>query len=152
MITLKFVLFGYPSSILEERSAKVKKVSLSKRLTMHSITLKNIKVFTNHGCLTEEEKIGSDYLVNLLIEADLSKASISDDLGDTVDYVHLNTIVVEEMQIRAKLLEHVAQRIIDRVIKELAMVQFVEVSVAKVNPPIGGDVAEVIVTMASSRD
>ena len=119
---------------------------------MHSIHLKNIRVFTNHGCLSEEEKIGSDYVVNLLIEVDLSKASKSDQLSDTVDYVHLNTIVVEEMQIRSKLLEHVSQRIINRVLEELSMVQFVEVSVAKVNPPIGGDVAEVVVTMAESRE
>ena len=118
---------------------------------MHSIHLKNIRVFTNHGCLTEEEKIGSDYLVNLSVKADLSKASDSDQLIDTVDYVTLNTIVVEEMEIRAKLLEHVGQRIINRVLNELAMVQFVEVSVAKINPPIGGDVAEVVVTMNGNR-
>lgn len=118
---------------------------------MHSIKLKNIRVFANHGCLIEEEKIGSDYLVNLSIEADLSVASQSDDLSDTVDYVRLNAIVVEEMNIRAKLLEHVAQRIINRVLKELLLVKFVEVSVAKVNPPIGGDVAEVVVTMTESR-
>jgi len=119
---------------------------------MHSIHLKNIRVFTNHGCLTEEEKIGSDYVVNLLIEADLSNAAQSDELGDTVDYVHLNSIVVEEMKKRSKLLEHVGQRIIDRTFKELKMVQFIEVSVAKVNPPIGGDVAEVVVTMMGNRE
>ncbi len=119
---------------------------------MHSIHLKNIRVFTNHGCLTEEEKIGSDYIVNLVIEADLSSAANSDDLSDTVDYVALNDIVVEEMKVRAKLLEHVSQRIIDRVLNELSMVQYVAVSVAKVNPPIGGDVAEVVVTMSESRE
>jgi dihydroneopterin aldolase len=119
---------------------------------MHSIHLKNIRVFTNHGCLTEEEKIGSDYLVNLRIEANLSTAAKSDSLSDTIDYVHLNTIVVEEMQKRSKLLEHVGQRIINRVLEELDKVQFVDVSVAKVNPPIGGDVAEVIVTMTERRE
>ncbi|EDM45325.1 putative dihydroneopterin aldolase [unidentified eubacterium SCB49] len=118
---------------------------------MHSIHLKNIRVFTNHGCLTEEEKIGSDYLVNLSVKADLSKASESDQLVDTVDYVTLNNIVVEEMEIRSELLEHVGQRIINRVLNELTMVQFVEVSVAKINPPIGGDVAEVVVTMNGNR-
>jgi dihydroneopterin aldolase len=39
---------------------------------------------------------------------------LSDDLNDTVDYVLLNKIVVEEMEIRSHLLEHVAQRIITR--------------------------------------
>ena len=35
-------------------------------------------------------------------------------LIDTVDYVHLNFIVKEEMAIRSKLLEEVAKRILDR--------------------------------------
>ena len=118
---------------------------------MSSIRLKNIRIFTNHGCLTEEEKIGSDYLVNLTVQADLSEAARSDQLKDTVDYVHLNRIVKEQMAQRSKLLEHVGQRIIDTIFEELPVVESVEVTVSKVNPPIGGDVAEVSVTMSSSR-
>ena len=118
---------------------------------MSSIKLKDIRIFTNHGCLTEEEKIGSDYLVNLTVNADLSEAAISDALRDTVDYVHLNKIVKDEMAIRSKLLEHVGKRIIDRIFEQLPLVSFVEVEVSKVNPPIGGDVAAVSVTMSSER-
>jgi len=118
---------------------------------MSSIRLKNIRIFTNHGCLTEEEKIGSDYLVNLTVKADLSKAAVSDHLKDTVDYVHLNRIVKEQMAIRSKLLEHVGQRIIDTIFAELPKVDYVKVRVSKVNPPIGGDVAEVSVSMSSKR-
>lgn len=118
---------------------------------MSTIRLKNIKIFAFHGCLVEEEKIGSDYLVNLSVKADLSKAATSDRLSDTVDYVHLQRIVKNEMAIRSKLLEHVGQRIIAVVFKEIPLVSAVKVTVAKVNPPIGGDVAEVSVTMQSTR-
>lgn len=118
---------------------------------MSTIRLKDIRIFTNHGCLSEEEKIGSDYLVNLTVEADLSEASRSDSLKDTVDYVHLNKIVKDQMGIRSKLLEHVGQRIIDQIFDQLPLVGFVEVEVSKVNPPIGGDVAEVSVTMNARR-
>ena len=118
---------------------------------MSTIRLKDIRLFANHGCLTEEEKIGSDYLVNLSVKANLVKASETDQLRDTVDYVHLNKIVKEQMAIRSKLLEHVGRRIIDVIFEELPLVSQVKVSVAKVNPPIGGDVAEVSVTMKSKR-
>ena len=74
---------------------------------MSTIRLKNIRIYANHGCLTEEEKIGSDYLVNLTVKANLVTAAVSDKLSDTVDYVHLNKIVKEQMAIRSKLLEHV---------------------------------------------
>jgi len=118
---------------------------------MSIIRLKNIKIYAFHGCLVEEGKIGSDYLVNLSVKANLSKAASTDSLKDTVDYVHLQKIVKEEMAIRSKLLEHVGQRIIDRIFGELSLVNQVKVSVSKVNPPIGGDVAEVSVTMKSKR-
>ena len=51
----------------------------------------------------------------------------------------------------SKLLEHVTKRIIDRILKELSLVQKTMVSVSKVNPPIGGDVEKVTVRLKSKR-
>jgi 7,8-dihydroneopterin aldolase/epimerase/oxygenase len=117
---------------------------------MGTIKLKNIRTFSYHGCLVEESKIGSNYRVDLEIEADLSTSAKSDKLADTVDYVHLNKIVVEEMAIRAELLEHVAKRIVDRTLQELEMVTKVTVEVSKLNPPIGGDVEEVTIILTEN--
>ncbi|ALM21079.1 dihydroneopterin aldolase [Nonlabens tegetincola] len=118
---------------------------------MHKIKLNNVRVFTNHGCLDEEERIGSDYRVDLEISADLTKSAQTDHLKDTVDYVSLNRIIKEEMAIRSKLLEQVAKRILDRIFKEEPLVQQATVQVAKINPPIGGDVESVIIEMSESR-
>jgi dihydroneopterin aldolase len=101
--------------------------------------------------LKEEMLIGSDYRVDLEISADLSQPANSDQLSETVDYVHLNNIIKEEMTVRSNLLEHVAKRIIDRIFKEIKEVTEVEVEVAKINPPIGGDVESVSVKLSSSR-
>ncbi|MGJ8660267.1 dihydroneopterin aldolase [Cellulophaga fucicola] len=118
---------------------------------MGKITVSNIKTYAYHGCLQEEALIGSDYLVNVTVYADLKKASVSDDLEDTVDYVHINHIVKQEMAIRSKLLEHVAKRIIDRIFSELSIVNESEVTVSKLNPPIGGDVEMVSITVQLTR-
>tara|TARA_R110000772_G_scaffold126642_3_gene233714 strand:- start:118 stop:474 length:357 start_codon:yes stop_codon:yes gene_type:complete len=118
---------------------------------MGTIRLKNIKIYAFHGCLIEEGQIGSDYLVNLSVKADLKKASKTDALADTVDYVLLQKIVRDEMAVRAKLLEQVANRIIDSIFLKVEMVTAVKVTVAKRNPPIGGDVAEVSITMKRER-
>ena len=112
---------------------------------MGKVILKDIRVYAFHGCMEEEELIGSDYIVNLEVETDMHQPANSDLLKDAVDYVQLNTIVKEEMLIRSRLLEHIAQRIIDRILKQFPMVKNVEVKVAKQNPPIGGDVKEVCV-------
>ena len=103
---------------------------------MGIIKLKNIRTYSYHGCLIEEGKIGSDYTINLEVKTDLRKSSISDDLKDTVDYVLLNRIVVEEMAIRSDLLEHVAHRIITRIFEEIPEVSRIIVAVSKLNPPI----------------
>ena len=118
---------------------------------MGTIKLKNIRTFSYHGCLTEESRIGSDYRTDLRIKTDLRKSSSSDRLEDTVDYVLLNRIVVEEMAVRSNLLEHVAHRIIRRIFGELPSVSRIVLSVAKLNPPIGGDVAAVAIEMEEYR-
>lgn len=118
---------------------------------MGNILLKKIKVYAYHGCLVEEGQIGSDYLVDLKVKASLEEAAKTDNLHDTVDYVHLNRIVKEEMAIRSKLLEHVGKRIIKRIFEELLLVNEIRVRVSKVNPPIGGNVSEVVVSMKGKR-
>ena len=118
---------------------------------MGKIKLNNIRVHAWHGCLKEESIIGSDYRVDLEVNADLSVPSKSDKLSDTVDYVHLNTIIKEEMDIKSKLLEHVAKRILNRIFMEIPKIKSAEISVSKINPPIGGDVESVSVNIQNYR-
>jgi dihydroneopterin aldolase len=118
---------------------------------MGVIKINNIKVYAFHGCLDEEAKIGSAYRIDVKVKADLRKSAKTDELADTVDYVHLNYIVTQEMAIRSKLLEEVAQRILSRFFSELKMIQKATVCVAKINPPMGGNVEEVAVILTEKR-
>ncbi|SRR6056297_128965 len=118
---------------------------------MGTVRVENIRVYGHHGCLSEETTIGSDYLVNILVKTNLSKAAVSDALVDTVDYVHINKIVEEEMAVPSKLLEHVAKRISDRIFSEISMVKKSTVAVSKINPPINGDVEKVTIVLKSKR-
>ena len=118
---------------------------------MGIIKVNNIKLYAFHGCLDEEAKIGSEYRVDVEVAADLTKSAQTDNLVDTVDYVHLNHIVKQEMAIRSKLLEEVAQRILDRFFNEVPMIEKARVDVAKINPPIGGNVEAVVISMTKER-
>ncbi|WP_458628234.1 dihydroneopterin aldolase [Winogradskyella sp. PC D3.3] len=118
---------------------------------MGIIKVENIRVFANHGCLKEETAIGSDYRVDLKVKVNLIKSSKSDDLRDTVSYVFLNKVVREEMAIPSKLLEAVAQRILDRIFSEDSLITKATVAVSKINPPIGGDVEKVTIKMTQKR-
>lgn len=122
-----------------------------KRTDLGIIKVENIKVYAYHGCLDEETKIGSEYRVDLVIKADLNSSSKSDDLNDTVDYVLLNKIVKEQMNIPSKLLETVAKRILDRIFLESNLVAKATISVSKINPPIGGNVEMVTIILTEKR-
>ncbi len=106
---------------------------------MGKLHLQNIKIFAYHGCMEVEEMIGSFYEVNLLVKADLSKVSKTDNILDTVNYVELNKIIHEQMAIVSKTIEHVADRILNTIGDDFLDVNFAEVSISKVNPPVDGD-------------
>ncbi|TND10617.1 MAG: dihydroneopterin aldolase [Bacteroidetes bacterium] len=110
------------------------------------ININGIKLRANHGCLDEEAVIGGDYIVHVELYADLAKASVTDDLDDTLDYVTVYNIVKTEMAIRSKLIEHVAQRIASRLKKEFTSLERGSVTVIKLRPPIHGNVEQVSVT------
>ena len=118
---------------------------------MGKVYVENIQVYAYHGCLPEETLIGSDYRVDVWVEGDLSVSSVSDQLADTIDYVTLCACVREEMATPSKLLEHVAQRILDRIFAASAQVSLANIKVAKINPPIGGHVASVAVVLERER-
>ena len=116
---------------------------------MGQIYLENIRAFSHHGCMKEEKIIGSEYRVDLWVVADLSVASQTDDLNDAPDYVLLHEIVVSEMKTASKLLEHVAQRIINQIKSKVASLEEVKVRVTKINPPISGGVQSVSVLLTA---
>ena len=118
---------------------------------MDKIVLEGVRLYAYHGCMDEESRIGSDYMVGITVWANLNESAQTDKLKDTVDYVSLNRIIAEEMAIRASLLEVVVNRILIRVLNEEPMVIKAKVRVSKLAPPINGDVERVSVEMIRKR-
>jgi 7,8-dihydroneopterin aldolase/epimerase/oxygenase len=137
--------------LIKKYCAKLGNFDDLKYHNMGIIKVENIRVFAHHGCLKEETKIGSDYRVDLKVEANLQTSAKSDKLSDTVDYVFLNRIVREEMTIPSYLLETVGKRILDRIFNEDKLINKATIWVSKLNPPIGGDVEKVTIKMTDKR-
>jgi dihydroneopterin aldolase len=64
-----------------------------------------------------------------------------------VDYCVVFDCVKEEMAIRSKLIEHVAQRIVNALRKKYVDVKTFSVTVTKIVPPMNGAVDHVSVTV-----
>jgi dihydroneopterin aldolase len=116
---------------------------------MDLISIENMEFYAFHGHYHEEQIVGSKFLVNLTIEADLDKAAVSDALKDTINYQSVYRVVKEEMEKKSKLLESIAKRIIDTMYAHFESIQKVTVKISKINPPIGGGrIEKVSVTLS----
>jgi len=105
---------------------------------MGKILLQGLKFYAYHGHYEEEQEMGNEFEVDVVLETDLSTPAASDNLKDTIDYGIIYQLIEREMQCPSRLLENIAQRIIAVVQGEYAGIEQIEVKVTKFNPPIGG--------------
>ena len=109
------------------------------KLMSSKIYLRNVRFHAFHGVLPQEGIVGNDYLVNLVLDYDFSSAMKTDDLQGTLNYAEVYQKVREEMAVSSKLLEHVAGRIAHRLFSDFPEIQKLQLSITKVNPPMGAD-------------
>lgn len=109
------------------------------KLMSSKIYLRNVRFHAFHGVLPQERIVGNDYLVNLVLDYDFSSAVQTDDLQGTLNYAEVYQKVREEMAVPSKLLEHVAGRIAHRLFSDFPEIQKLQLSITKVNPPMGAD-------------
>lgn len=109
------------------------------KLMSSKIYLRNERFHAFHGVLPQEGIVGNDYLVNLVVDYDFSSAMKTDDLQGTLNYAEVYQKVREEMAVPSKLLEHVAGRIAHRLFSDFPEIQKLQLSITKVNPPMGAD-------------
>ena len=121
---------------------------------MNSILeLNNMKFYAYHGVLPQEHVVGGRYRVSLRLHADVGAAMLSDNLADTVDYAAVCTLVKAEMAVPSALIEHVARRIMERILREFPRVKRVEIRLCKLQPPVSGvEIGEACIVSSLSRD
>lgn len=109
------------------------------KLMSSKIYLRNVRFHAFHGVLPQEGIVGNDYLVNLVLDYEFSSAMQTDKLQGTLNYAEVYQKVREEMAVPSKLLEHVAGRIAHRLFSDFPEIQKLQLSITKVNPPMGAD-------------
>ncbi len=113
-----------------------------------TMTLRNMHFYAYHGVMPHEKIVGGDYRVTLHLEADLSPACGSDELGDTLNYAHLYELVKSEMETPSRLIEHLAGRIRSKIREHYPQIASLTVTVAKLHPPISGMMEAAEITLS----
>ncbi|MEL6536285.1 MAG: dihydroneopterin aldolase [Bacteroidota bacterium] len=117
-----------------------------------TIALEGLEFYAYHGVHPEEQVVGNRFAVDLEVVSEVSRAVADDDLEGTVDYGLLYKIVEEVMAQPVKLLEHLAGKMIRRILEELPTVEEVTIQVAKANPPVGGVARQSKIRLTQARN
>jgi 7,8-dihydroneopterin aldolase/epimerase/oxygenase len=99
-----------------------------------TIELKQLRFFAYHGLYKEEQKIGNDFEVDLLVSYNTSE--MVTDISDTINYVTLYEIVKEEMKKTTELLETLVMTITGRIREKFPQAVSIDISIYKLTPPI----------------
>lgn len=116
--------------------------------TMGVIEIEGMKFYSFHGHFESEQVVGNEFRVDLRIESDCTRAAISDDLKDALNYQSVYEIVKKEMKIPSHLLENVASRILDNLYTSFIAIENAQVKISKLNPPMGGEIEKVSITLS----
>ncbi|MBQ9470613.1 MAG: dihydroneopterin aldolase [Bacteroidales bacterium] len=114
---------------------------------MALIEIEGMEFYSFHGHFREEQVVGNRFLVDVQLEVDSAVAQQTDELADTVNYVQVYQIIKEQMAIKSKLLEHLAERIVTAIHAAQPQVRRVRIKVSKMNPPVGGKMSCVSFTL-----
>jgi len=116
------------------------------------VCLENMEFFAHHGFQDEEQKIGNRYSIDVSIETDFVQAAQKDKLSQTINYGEVYELVSVQMQVSARLLEHLAYQIIGKLFENHPKAITIEVVVRKHNPPIGGVCSASKIMLKATRE
>lgn len=116
------------------------------------IEIRSLRVVAVCGVLPEERERPQPLEIDLDLMVDLASASASDDLADTVDYGDVTERVAALVTKSSfQLLEALAAAVADEALAIDERVEAAAVTVRKLRPPIGRDIATVGVRVVRPR-
>jgi len=117
-----------------------------------SIFITGLALHAYHGVMPHEGKVGQSFKLDLLLDIDLTEASRSDRLANTVSYDQVATIASEAFCAqRYRLIEAAAGAVIEALLRKFPAVMRVRITIHKPHAPIAATFDDVGVIIARSR-
>ena len=96
------------------------------KINNSTIFLKDIRCYAYHGVAPQENLIGNEYVIDLKLKVDISKAAQTDEVTDTVNYAEVHNVTFPD-------------------------IEEVELRLSKRNPPMGADIDAAGIELYCSR-
>lgn len=119
---------------------------------LNVIKIRKATFYGYHGVRSEEQRVGGKFEADVDIYTDFSEAAKGDSLDKTIDYHKVYSFVYHlALEQKYYLIESLAMKIADELLKEFERIQKVAVRVRKNNPPLGGVADHVEVEVIKER-
>lgn len=122
------------------------------KLKSSFVCLNDLHFHAYHGVMPQERVVGGDFVVSIRAGYPIGKAMESDDIGDTLNYAVMYDIIKDEMQKPSCLLENVAFRIGKSIFERIPQVESLDITLAKLNPPMNGNICNAAVELHLAND
>jgi len=117
------------------------------------IRIKKATFYAYHGVLSEEQSVGGKFEADVDMYTDFTNAAAKDSLKQTIDYNEVYRFMYKlALEQKYYLIESLACKIANELLKHYPGINKVAVRVRKNNPPLGGVVDCVEVEVIKSRD
>jgi dihydroneopterin aldolase len=114
---------------------------------MGLIEIEGMEFYSYHGHFKEEQIVGNKFLVNIKIKTNCDAAAETDNLSNALNYQIVYRLIQKEMEKKSFLLENIAKRILDSLYAEFSTIEHAEIKISKMNPPMGGQIEKVSITL-----
>lgn len=101
-----------------------------------SISIEKASFFARHGVFDQEQVVGNEFCVSVVVTVPVDTLSINDNLSDTISYADIYSVIAEEMSKPAKLIETVGYKILNAIKNRWNYVERIVVTIEKLSPPI----------------
>lgn len=108
---------------------------------MITVLLQGAEFFAYHGYYPEEQLLGCRFVIDLSVSFTPPGNLANDELSGTVNYEQLYNICCREMKEPRKLIETVAQAIVDKIKTDYSFISELQLTLKKLHPPMQGNIA-----------
>ncbi|MCM1164105.1 MAG: dihydroneopterin aldolase [Muribaculaceae bacterium] len=112
-----------------------------------TIEINGLRLFGRHGVGAQERQVGNIFEVTAHLRYPLDDALDSDNLNHTLNYAEAIGIIKTEMQTPSDLIEHVAGRIRNALLRKFPQISGGMLRVAKITPPVTAELKNVAIRL-----
>lgn len=102
------------------------------------ITINDLEIYAKHGVLPEENSLGQKFLVSATMYMDTTRAGLSDDIDDSVNYADVCSFITNYLTDNTfKLLEAAAENLATQILLSYPLISKIDIEIKKPWAPIG---------------